>query len=81
MIVGRTYRVLYRNYKGEVRWREVKILGMTFKISNFHSSKPSLYLSVLDKERQVVRDFNPSDVLDTQLITNRWKRFWETANN
>lgn len=81
LLVGRTYRILYRNYRGEVRWREVKILGLTFKVSSFHSDKPALYLSVLDKERQVVRDFKPDDCIEVTEIANRWKRMWEKMNN
>ncbi|WXX18500.1 hypothetical protein TacPo2_45 [Pantoea bacteriophage TacPo2] len=71
--LGRTYRVLYRNYKGEVAWRNIKPLRMEFKVSSWHSENPALYLVVLDTDRMVVREFKPDDILKVKEPKNRWK--------
>lgn len=62
LIVGRHYRLLYRNYKGEWAWRHVEILGFNFKKNTYHHLEERLYVSVLDLDRQVVRDFKPDDI-------------------
>lgn len=60
--VGRRYKVLYRNYKGEWAWRKIEVIGFNFKVNTFHSPQEALYVTVLDVEREVVRDFKPSDI-------------------
>lgn len=73
--IGKHYIMSYRNWRGEIRDRKVKVVGLHFKVCPFHSKDNALYVSVFDLEKEVVRDFLPADIRSVREYVNRWQEY------
>lgn len=73
---SRTYKMLYRNYRGEIRSRNIRGSHIVWTTSLYHSAKPAAYLRAFDIEKEDIRDFNVPDILKLTEVTSRWRDFW-----
>jgi len=55
----------YKNYKGDINDRSVRPVRLKFGYSQYHPSKePEYFLVGFDKDKQALREFLVSDILD-----------------
>lgn len=75
--MGRKYRILYRNWKGKVSYRNIKSAHIVWDTCLYHSPTPAIYLRAFDMDKNDLRDFLPKDILHVSEMTSRWHEFWK----
>ena len=55
----------YKNYKGDINDRSIRPVRLKFGYSQYHpSEEPEYFLVGFDKDKQALREFLVSDILD-----------------